>query len=426
MTPAAWADYAAVRRIERRNMQAVELADAPRNPLWRAEAKGALATPRERNVAPLYRARLAYLPPDVAQALQDLPFAPHEEALNAVIARMWHALQENTTHLESKWDLLKEDLNLRCLPKHERARAELVAMRYREIPPVRHSAVDDPVRSGSMSAPRYLNANVVELDCGIHFIAAQKPMLSEIAGFHRVLLDKNVGVIVDLTRGIEKEKQTIYAPRINQSMQAAGGGVTVTCERLPDQAFQLKRLRVEDDAGHCDVQRLHFKGWPDHGVVSQAHLIEIADRAEALNVTPDRPMVVHCMAGVGRTGTLISFIAARSMLQRAVAMAGGRCGPERMGKMLMAVVAHARLQRGPRFIETEQQFGLVMHALLETFSKTISSRSQHPRASVPRRQKSTQLKRGARRLAPVRESPDEDVDEAQPSAGVDARGSNRR
>ena len=61
------------------------------------------------------------------------------------------------------------------------------------------------------------------------------------------------------------------------------------------------------------VTQYHFQGWPDHGVPKFAtSLIEFIRRVRH-GVVSDRPMLVHCGAGVGRTGT---FITLDAMLER--------------------------------------------------------------------------------------------------------------
>lgn len=59
------------------------------------------------------------------------------------------------------------------------------------------------------------------------------------------------------------------------------------------------------------VAHLHFKNWPDHGVPD---IIENFETFEILNnyiyayrKRYDSPVLIHCSAGVGRTGTLISL-----------------------------------------------------------------------------------------------------------------------
>ena len=63
------------------------------------------------------------------------------------------------------------------------------------------------------------------------------------------------------------------------------------------------------------VTQYHFTGWPDHGVPQNGvTLINFIKRVRTAHPYSDsRPLLVHCSAGVGRTG---AFIVLDSMLQR--------------------------------------------------------------------------------------------------------------
>ena len=63
------------------------------------------------------------------------------------------------------------------------------------------------------------------------------------------------------------------------------------------------------------MTQLHFTAWPDHGVPDNTSvMLNIIRRVRKLHPYSDpRPLLVHCSAGVGRTGT---FIVLDSMLER--------------------------------------------------------------------------------------------------------------
>jgi protein tyrosine phosphatase len=63
------------------------------------------------------------------------------------------------------------------------------------------------------------------------------------------------------------------------------------------------------------VTQYHFTGWPDHGVPQNGvTLINFIKRVRTAHPYSDsRPLLVHCSAGVGRTG---AFIVLDSMLRR--------------------------------------------------------------------------------------------------------------
>ena len=56
------------------------------------------------------------------------------------------------------------------------------------------------------------------------------------------------------------------------------------------------------------IQHFQFTTWPDHGVPERPHTLVKFVRAFRERVTPEqRPVVVHCSAGVGRSGTFIAL-----------------------------------------------------------------------------------------------------------------------
>ena len=64
-----------------------------------------------------------------------------------------------------------------------------------------------------------------------------------------------------------------------------------------------------------EVTQLHFSAWPDHGVLSNTSvMLSLIRCVRKLHPYSDpSPLLVHCSAGVGRTGT---FIVLDSMLER--------------------------------------------------------------------------------------------------------------
>ena len=56
-----------------------------------------------------------------------------------------------------------------------------------------------------------------------------------------------------------------------------------------------------------EVRQFHFLVWPDHGVpVYATALLSFRKRVNKYHRPKKGPMLVHCSAGVGRTGTFIT------------------------------------------------------------------------------------------------------------------------
>ena len=74
------------------------------------------------------------------------------------------------------------------------------------------------------------------------------------------------------------------------------------------------QTQLSDTQGPLTVTHWHFLGWPDHGVPQFAtSLISFIRQVRKAHRKGGPPMLVHCSAGVGRTG---AFIMLDSMLEK--------------------------------------------------------------------------------------------------------------
>lgn len=140
------------------------------------------------------------------------------------------------------------------------------------------------------------------------FIVTQGPLRSTRDDFWRMCWESNSRAIVMLTRCYEKgrEKCDEYWPT-NANFNYYGD-ISVQLKnnvQYPDwdvTEFVIKRGNEERTIRH-----FHFKTWPDFGVVPPQILVRFV-RAFRDRVKPDqRPIIVHCSAGVGRSGNLNDF-----------------------------------------------------------------------------------------------------------------------
>ena len=79
--------------------------------------------------------------------------------------------------------------------------------------------------------------------------------------------------------------------------------------------FSLQTPALDPGSAPLKVTQYHFTGWPDHGVPQNGlTVINFIKRVRTVHPYSDsQPLLVHCSAGVGRTG---AFIVLDSMLQR--------------------------------------------------------------------------------------------------------------
>lgn len=350
------------------------------------------------NAAPLCAGELARVPAhvlaDMSALVPSTPARPgcnpdaRKHALKKTAQALWAALEANTAKASSKWKFVRNPAvpELYRMSEAQADRHKAALPRFADIGnPVRGTAVQDRVRRVEGNVTPFLHANHIDLYCGMQFIGSQLPMAGEVPGFHRMLLDHNVGLVVDLTRPQERDDSACYAPAKGQTIIAPGSKLQVSCKAvssLPAEQIHLETLLIAENGSNVrEVIRLHFEGWPDHGVISPTSLMRLAGRATSCNTDPKRPIVVHCRAGVGRTGTLISYLAARKRIQKQLQSNGNICTPELVVNTLMQVVAKGRMDRGPMFVQTEEQFSLALETLLQTFAEQMAPTPR--RSSTP-------------------------------------------
>lgn len=78
--------------------------------------------------------------------------------------------------------------------------------------------------------------------------------------------------------------------------------------QLAEYTVRTFSLQRENSKEERIVRQFHFTAWPDHGVPEYPSPV-LGFVRKVMNSNPQNagPMVVHCSAGVGRTGTFITL-----------------------------------------------------------------------------------------------------------------------
>ncbi|XP_045478955.1 tyrosine-protein phosphatase 10D isoform X2 [Harmonia axyridis] len=189
--------------------------------------------------------------------------------------------------------------------------------RFTNILPYDHSRfklqpVDDEEGSD------YVNANYVPgHNSPREFIVTQGPLHSTRDDFWRMVWESNSRAIIMLTRCVEKgrEKCDHYWPY--DTLPVYYGDISVQIlNETRYQDWNVSEFMVCRGDQQRVVRHFHFSTWPDFGVPNPPHTLVRFVRAFRERVGSDqRPIVVHCSAGVGRSGT---FICLDRILQQAL------------------------------------------------------------------------------------------------------------
>ncbi|XP_067684841.1 receptor-type tyrosine-protein phosphatase epsilon-like [Haliotis asinina] len=156
----------------------------------------------------------------------------------------------------------------------------------------------------------YINANYIagyDDDDDAQYIATQGPKPGTVPDFWRMVWQEDVTQIVMLTRLMEmnKKKCEQYWPDGGESKTY--GSCKVTNKNVSTRAdYTVSKFLVENSGVERTVTHYHFTSWPDHDVPSASALVSFW-RLVKRGHKQRGPMLVHCSAGVGRTGTFIAL-----------------------------------------------------------------------------------------------------------------------
>uniref|UniRef100_A0A8C0QZR3 Receptor-type tyrosine-protein phosphatase C n=1 Tax=Canis lupus dingo TaxID=286419 RepID=A0A8C0QZR3_CANLU len=246
--------------------------------------------------------------------------------------------------------------------------------RYVDILPYDYNRVELSDINGDAGS-NYINASYIDgFKEPRKYIAAQGPRDETVDDFWRMIWEQKATVIVMVTRCEEgnRNKCAEYWPSMEEGTRAFGDVIVKITEhkRCPDYIIQkLNITNKKEKATGREVTHIQFTSWPDHGVPEDPHLLlKLRRRVNAFSNFFSGPIVVHCSAGVGRTGTYIGIDA---MLE----------GLEAENKVdVYGYVVKLRRQRC-LMVQVEAQYILIHQALVEynQFGETEVSLSElHP------------------------------------------------
>jgi len=187
--------------------------------------------------------------------------------------------------------------------------------RYPDVVPYAHNRV---VLSCDDEGSDYINASYV-LE---RFIATQAPLSHTVCDFWKMVYEQRVVVIVMLTRVFEGGcmKASFYWP-IVQDVSVAFGEVSVTLLKQEEEgSLLISKFRISGPEEDRIVYHIQYLGWPDKGVPeSGEEIISIIEKAHQFNDAVScgtGRIIVHCSAGIGRTGTFIAIYEIIELLKK--------------------------------------------------------------------------------------------------------------
>uniref|UniRef100_A0A8C8FU58 Receptor-type tyrosine-protein phosphatase C n=1 Tax=Oncorhynchus tshawytscha TaxID=74940 RepID=A0A8C8FU58_ONCTS len=246
--------------------------------------------------------------------------------------------------------------------------------RYVDILPYDYNRVQLTSGNGETGCD-YINASFIDgFKESKKYIAAQGPKEETVGDFWRMVWEQQSSIIVMVTRCEEsnRNKCAQYWPSPEREVEIFEGFVVKLNreEHCPDYIIRhLSLTNKREKSAEREVTHIQFTSWPDHGVPGEPHLLlKLRRRVNAFKNLFSGPIVIHCSAGVGRTGTYMGIDAMMEGLE-----AEGRVD-------IYGYVVKLRRQRC-LMVQVEAQYILIHQALIEhnQFGETeISLAELHP------------------------------------------------
>ncbi|XP_035862108.1 tyrosine-protein phosphatase non-receptor type 2a isoform X2 [Sander lucioperca] len=181
--------------------------------------------------------------------------------------------------------------------------------RYRDVSPYDHSRV-----KLENSENDYINASLVMVEEAQRaYILSQGPLRNTCGHFWLMIWEQCSKAVIMLNRIIEKgsEKCAQYWPTTEElQMSFTDTGFVVRLLSEEDQSYYTIRvleLQNTMTGESREIYHFHYTTWPDFGVPeSPASFLNFLFKVrESGSLGPEHgPAVVHCSAGIGRSGTL--------------------------------------------------------------------------------------------------------------------------
>uniref|UniRef100_A0A8B9HD44 protein-tyrosine-phosphatase n=1 Tax=Astyanax mexicanus TaxID=7994 RepID=A0A8B9HD44_ASTMX len=290
------------------------------------------------------------------------PSHPSGESLEESMARLEKGLSSGTLLMQfEKLYRKKPGLAMSCAKQSE----NLDKNRYKDVLPYDITRVVLQAEEDN-----YINASHVKTEPAggvLHYVAAQGPLPHTCTHFWRSVWEQGATVIIMLTTLTERGRTKCHQYWPHPPEVKDYGYLQVCCHSEEcNLAYVTRELTLTHTqlGQQRSITHLQYVAWPDHGVPEDSS--DFLDFVQAMRSKrmDTEPLVVHCSAGIGRTGVLITMETALILMENTKPV------------YPLEILTSLREQRA-MMVQTSCQFSFVCEAILRVYRERFKP-SQTP------------------------------------------------
>ncbi|XP_066488255.1 tyrosine-protein phosphatase non-receptor type 13 [Tiliqua scincoides] len=313
------------------------------------------------------------------QPVKDCPLATNEELAVLPVVQVLSSSKYTGTTLKSTIRMLKglleqgvpskEIENLQDLKPLDQClvgqtKENRKKNRYKNILPYDTTRVPLGAEGG------YINASFIRMPVGSKeyiYIACQGPLPTTVADFWQMAWEQNCTVIAMMTQEVEGEKVKCqrYWPDVLGKTTMISNRLRLALVRLQQfKGFVVRVMELEDiqTGEQRRISHLNFTAWPDHDTPSQPDDL-LTFISYMRHVHKSGPIITHCSAGIGRSGTLICIDVVLELISQDLEFD------------ISDVVRTMRLQRNG-MVQTEDQYIFCYQVILYVLKRLQAEEQQ--------------------------------------------------
>ncbi|XP_041505169.1 tyrosine-protein phosphatase non-receptor type 4 isoform X2 [Microtus oregoni] len=231
--------------------------------------------------------------------------------------------------------------------------------RYRDISPY------DATRVLLKGNEDYINANYINMEIPSssiinQYIACQGPLPHTCKDFWQMTWEQGSSMVVMLTTQVERGRVKCHQYWPEPPGSSSYGCYQVTCHSEEGNSayiFRKMTLFNQEKNESRQLTQIQYTAWPDHGVPDDSSdFLDFVCHVRNKRAGKEEPIVVHCSAGIGRTGVLITMETAMCLIE---------CNQPIYP---LDIVRTMRDQRA-MMIQTPSQYRFVCEAILKVYEE---------------------------------------------------------